>query len=186
MTIIGIDPGVTGAFCVMYEGNPVALIDTPVDIGYAAKKTPSGNLKIRRHLNARNIAEVLRHELHGSNPEKVIVMAYIEKAQPMPDQGVSTVFNYGVGYGVWLGVLGAMKIDVVEVRPADWKYQFFDKETSKDKSASIDVACRAFPGWADSMKRKKDHNRAEALLIATWGWQAQRGQLKPLARRTHG
>jgi crossover junction endodeoxyribonuclease RuvC len=82
----------------------------------------------------------------------------------MPGQGTRSMFTVGLGYGLWLGVLGALRIPYTAVRPAVWKRSI---GPSKDKEASRLRAQQLYPG-AD-LRRKKDHGRAEALLLASYG-----------------
>jgi hypothetical protein len=71
------------------------------------------------------------------------------------------MFNYGVGYGAYLGILTALEIPFQEVRPQTWKKAY---SLNSEKSRSIIVAQQLFPG-ADI--GKKD-GRAEALLLAEY------------------
>ena len=95
----------------------------------------------------------------------------IEESQPMPRQGVRSMFTCGFGYGLWIGVLAALHIPYTPVRPAVWKKAF---TLGKDKEASRFRAKQLFPG-AD-LRRKRDHGRAEALLLAWYGWHVHNGK----------
>lgn len=140
--MIGIDPGVSGALAFLSGAN-AAVLDMPNADG-----------------------QVLADPLYGILADWHAETVYIEKAQSMPGQGVSSTFKYGVGYGVILGVCAARGIAVVEVSPAKWKKAM--GLTGKDKEASRALACKLFPSVASKMMRKKDHGRAEALLIAEY------------------
>jgi crossover junction endodeoxyribonuclease RuvC len=87
----------------------------------------------------------------------------IEESQPMPGQGVRSMFTCGFGYGLWCGILAALQVPYTPIRPAVWKKHF---GLSKDKEASRLRAQQLFP--AADLRRKKDHGRAEALLLAHW------------------
>jgi crossover junction endodeoxyribonuclease RuvC len=88
----------------------------------------------------------------------------LERAQPMPKEGVISAFHYGEGYGAYKMILAALKIPYEEIHPAKWKRYFgLFKKTKFD---SILLAKKMFPK-AD-LSRKKDHGRAEALLIAEY------------------
>ncbi len=78
------------------------------------------------------------------------------------------MFTVGVGFGVWLGVLSTLGLSYTRVRPAIWKRAL---GLGKDKEASRLRVQQLFPG-AD-LRRKKDHGRAEALLLAVYGWRIQ-------------
>lgn len=94
-----------------------------------------------------------------------IRMVILEKAQPMPKQGIVSAFHYGDHYGqlkCWLRVKGW---PFLEVSPAKWKQAMGLNKKSKDEC--IRVASQLFPHV--DLARKKDHNRAEALLLAEYG-----------------
>jgi len=86
----------------------------------------------------------------------------------MPGQGVRSMFTIGVGHGLFLGILAAVGLPYTRVRPAIWKRTL---GLGKDKEASRLRAQQLYPG-AD-LRRKKDHGRAEALLLAWYGWQRE-------------
>jgi len=95
-----------------------------------------------------------------------------EKAQPMPKQGVTSVFNYGRGYGKLLGLAEAMRIRYEEVRPTEWKKVTL-AGTKKDKDAAIKLAVTRHPHLrqADWMgKRKKfPDGVADAVCLVEYG-----------------
>ena len=93
---------------------------------------------------------------------------YIERAQAMPKQGVTSMFNYGKGFGLWLGLLIGIGFPYTLVSPRRWKASMLS-DMPKDKGASILRAKQLFPASARELTRVKDHNRAEALLIAAYG-----------------
>ena len=82
----------------------------------------------------------------------------------MPGQGTRSMFTVGVGFGAWLGLLAALQIPYTRVRPGVWKKA---EGLGPDKEQARLRAQQLFPG-AD-LQRKRDHGRAEALLLAWWG-----------------
>ena len=96
----------------------------------------------------------------------------------MPGQGVSSTWTTGYGFGVWLGVLAALALPHTRVRPAIWKRAM---GLGKDKEQARLRAIQLFPS-AD-LRRKKDHGRAEALLLAWYGWQCLGYQITAGNRR---
>jgi len=84
---------------------------------------------------------------------------------------VASVFSFGDTYGTIRGVLGALNIPTYTVIPSRWKKEL--KISSKEDSlkASKDL----FPSVNF---RKKDHNIAEALLIAYYGQQERNKNVK--------
>jgi crossover junction endodeoxyribonuclease RuvC len=144
----GIDPGLSGAIAfVSEEGIPVAMCDIPVlAIGKG------------RVLNGHEIKEILLRQ-------KPCFVA-IEKAQPMPKQGVVSTGNYMKSYGILIGMLVGLDIPYSEVPPQRWK-KVMMPDMPKEKQSSVVRAFQMFP--AISFPRKKDHNKADALLIAVYG-----------------
>ena len=95
--------------------------------------------------------------------------AVIEKVSSMPGQGVSSTFKFGINFGQWIGRLEALGIPFSFVTPQKWKKAMFDSMSKGDvKDMSRNRALRLFPEMAASLKRKKDHGRAEALLLAEY------------------
>lgn len=159
MLHLGIDPGLTGAVAVLdAEGTLQALWDTPT-------------LTLRTRTSRGTKQEYDMPGLVGLLVPFTDLSAHvtIEEAQAMPGQGVRSMFTTGVGFGVWLGVLAALGVPLTRVRPASWKKAL---GLGKDKEASRLRAQQLFPG-AD-LRRKKDHGRAEALLLAWYGVHSQR------------
>jgi crossover junction endodeoxyribonuclease RuvC len=94
---------------------------------------------------------------------------YIEESQPMPGQGTRSMFTTGYGYGLWIGLLTTLQLPYTPIRPGIWKRSM---TLGKDKEAARLRAQQLFPS-AD-LRRKKDHGRAEALLLASYGLRRQR------------
>ncbi|WP_441232646.1 hypothetical protein [Bradyrhizobium sp. 1200_D9_N1_1] len=98
-------------------------------------------------------------------------LVFLERVNAMPGQGVSSTFKFGRAYGVVLGVIGAAALPLHLVTPAKWKGHL---RLSSDKEEARALALRLFPACADHFKRKKDHGRAEAALIARYGAETMR------------
>jgi len=79
-------------------------------------------------------------------------------------QTLALCLTLALGFGVWLGLLGSLGLAHTHVRPGVWKRSL---GFSKDKEAARLRAMQLFPG-AD-LRRKRDHGRAEALLLAWYG-----------------
>ncbi len=96
------------------------------------------------------------------------IVAYLEKVHSMPKQGVASTFKFGVNFGIWRGILTALNIPFFLVTPQNWQSHFFTRGDTKKKSLA--AARSLYPKIAKThLKRMKDHNRADALLIATFG-----------------
>jgi len=97
--------------------------------------------------------------------KKDIVVA-IEQISAMPGQGVTSMFNFGQSFGVLKGICSAMQLSMYFIRPAKWKKYFGLIKTEKD--ASRTKAIEIFPYISSQLSRKKDSNKADALLIASF------------------
>ena len=142
---IGIDPGKKGAISSISPAGALVWAMPDDVVGVADLLT---NLATRR--------EVFQ------------IYAGIEKAQAMPKQGVASMFTFGMGYGVLQGVLASCQIPYEIVHPRKWQKAVFDSGDAKEdtKTRSLMLARRLFPEL--DLKRKGDHGKADALLIALW------------------
>jgi crossover junction endodeoxyribonuclease RuvC len=150
MLIYGIDPGFTGAVSI-YDTELDSLIihDIPV------VKSPKGKTLI----NLPELLSVL------NNTENQPSVAAIELVNAMPNQGVSSTFRFGQGFGqLQMGIV-ASKLPIEYVTPRQWK-KYFD--LTRDKGESRRLAKLCFPNHAHYFKRVKDDGRAEAALIGLY------------------
>lgn len=153
---LGVDPGLTGALAwVDAEGRLLWVEDMPLAehrVGKSRKnKVPPG---------------VLRAVIENA-PCPAPVCAAVEAVHAMPGQGVSSMFTFGMTYGVILGVLAGMDVRVQHVRPQEWK-STVRLPKSAPKGAARALAADLFPAQAHLFKRVKDDGRADAALIALW------------------
>ena len=167
---IGIDPGATGAVAVLdADAQVVKFYDTPVMNIKVGKK-------FKNVLDAFEMVRILKYATAGRT-----VMVSIEKVNAMPDvgsgarMGATSAFSFGMGFGLWLGILAALELPHQQVHPATWKSVCMSG-MSKEKDASRLRAMQLYPQSAGELARKKDHARGDALLIARWGWITYGGQ----------
>tara|TARA_Y100000741_G_scaffold252433_1_gene194194 strand:- start:984 stop:1469 length:486 start_codon:yes stop_codon:yes gene_type:complete len=151
MIIVGIDPGVSGAICFLLKGKIVALYDMP---------TMVDGKKNKKQVNGAEITNILNNEMIRDKDIKVV----IEQVSAMPGQGVTSMFNFGQSFGVLKGICAALKIPVHFVRPAKWKKHF--NLINSEKDASRTKVIEAFPYISSQLSKKKDGNKADAILIA--------------------
>lgn len=155
MIVIGIDPGLSGALGILTDaGEFVAVHDLPVIRDHNLAWIDGGLLR----------SMILEH----SGPKRVV----IERVSAMPKQGVSSSFQFGVGFGSILGVVQSLGLPIEFVRPAIWKRAM---GLSSDKHASLHKARLAFP-QAELTLAKHD-GRAESLLVALWSIRRERGEV---------
>lgn len=162
MVYIGIDPGLSGALAVLdSETKDISFVDTPVLEIRVGKK-------VKHQQDAYAISSLLRALTSDKD-----VMVTIEKVNAMPDVGTgakmgsTSAFNFGLGFGMWLGILAALEIPHQQVHPTTWKAVMM-RDSTKDKDASRVKAMQLYPKSARDLTRKKDHGRADALLMAAW------------------
>jgi len=155
MLIIGIDPGISGAICFFEDGQVKETIDMPV---------MAEGKKNKRQINGpQTYNEILKRI--DKVPRKDIIVV-IEQVSAMPGQGVTSMFNFGQSFGVLKGICSAMQLSTFFIRPAKWKKYFGLIKTEKD--ASRTKVIEIFPYISSELSRKKDSNKADAVLIASF------------------
>ena len=153
MIIIGVDPGINGAISIIENKKIVEVYDTPTMI--EGKKN-------KRQINGAQVTNIIKERLNSK--EEVVVV--VEHVNAMPGQGVTSMFNFGQSFGVIKGVCAAMQLPIFFVRPAKWKKHFELINTQKD--ASRTKAIEMFPKISSILSKKKDSNKADAILIASF------------------
>jgi Holliday junction resolvasome RuvABC endonuclease subunit len=143
--ILGVDPGASGALAFYWPSEPtlISVMDMPLADG---KVCP---------VQLRNAIATVRPSV-----------AWVEKVHAMPGQGVTSMFNFGVSFGVTKGVILALDVPLHFTRPNQWKKAF---GLRADKEQARELAIRLWPEHGERFARKKDAGRAEAALIARYG-----------------
>jgi crossover junction endodeoxyribonuclease RuvC len=154
---VGIDPGVTGAIG-MVCGKKAGAVDIPTFTAVRSGKTKKGNDKTKTEFDLPSIAELF--DVLGKVPNRAVAL---ERQLIMPGERAYTAFRVGYGYGIWPLFLAALGFQVEEVMPSKWKKEM---GLGKDKGMSRKKAMSLFPKVPLGLV--KDHNRAEALLLAEW------------------
>ena len=155
MLIIGIDPGISGAICFFKNGEVKEILDMP---------TMAEGKKNKRQINGPQIYNEISKRIINIPKKEVVVV--IEQVSAMPGQGVTSMFNFGQSFGVLKGICSAMQLSMHFVRPAKWKKYFNLIKTKKD--ASRTKVIEIFPYISSQLSRKKDSNKADAILIASF------------------
>jgi crossover junction endodeoxyribonuclease RuvC len=153
MIIIGVDPGISGAISIIENKKILEVYDTPTMI--EGKKN-------KRQINSAQVTNIIKERL---NKEKEVVVV-VEQVNAMPGQGVTSMFNFGQSFGVIKGICAALSLPIYFVRPTKWKKHFNLIKTNKD--ASRTKVIEAYPEISSKLHRKKDSNRADAILIALY------------------
>ena len=155
MLIIGIDPGISGAICFFEDGKVKEILEMP---------TMTDGKKNKRQINGPQIYNEILSRINKIKKEDIFVV--IEQVSAMPGQGVTSMFNFGQSFGVLKGICSAMQLSMYFIRPMKWKKYFGLIKTEKD--ASRTKVIEIFPYISSQLSRKKDSNKADAILIASF------------------
>ena len=155
MFIIGIDPGISGSICFFENGKILEVVEMP---------TMTEGKKNKRQVNGAQIYNEILKRINKNEKQNVRVI--IEQVSAMPGQGVTSMFNFGQSFGILKGICSAMQLPMYFVRPAKWKKYFGLINSEKD--ASKTRAIEMFPYFSSQLSKKKDSNKADAILIANF------------------
>tara|TARA_B100001758_G_C18205251_1_gene502010 strand:- start:132 stop:611 length:480 start_codon:yes stop_codon:yes gene_type:complete len=153
MMIFGIDPGVSGAISILQNKKVIEVYDMPTMID---------GKKNKKQVNGSQLTNIFKEKM-DLNKEIAVV---VEHVNAMPGQGVTSMFNFGQSFGVIKGVCSALSLPIYFIRPTKWKKHFNLINTNKD--ASRTKAIQIYPEISSKLSRKKDSNRADAILIARY------------------
>ena len=139
---VGIDPGKSGAICVI-EDDFIKAIPCPDNI--------------------QDMALVFAMSISVNETKKVV--AYIEKVWARPTDAKGSIWKFAENYGTWKGIAGAYEISLIEVSPQKWiKYFETPKlEKSRRKRYLRDKARSMYPNI-----KKVTLKTADAILIASY------------------
>jgi len=154
--VMGVDPGLSGAICVMHikDNAIVDMIDMPV-IKKKSKARKQGYLsEVDMYELARLVDLYTKH----------VRICVIEEPGAMPNQGLSSTFRFGKTCGQLQGMLIGYGVLVVPIKPMIWK-PMFGLSTKED---SMSRASLEFPDFKDLWKLKKHNDRAEAAILALY------------------
>jgi crossover junction endodeoxyribonuclease RuvC len=155
MLIIGIDPGISGSICFLEDGIIKDVLEMP---------TMTEGKKNKKQVNGSQIYNEISFRI--KTYEKKNIKVVIEQVSAMPGQGVTSMFNFGQSFGILKGICSAMQLPIYFVRPAKWKKYF--NLINLEKDASRTRAIEIFPYFSSNLSKKKDSNKADAILIASY------------------
>jgi len=155
MLIIGIDPGISGSICFFEDGKILDVIEMP---------TMNEGKKNKKQVNGAQIYNEITDRINKLQRQDVRVV--VEQVSAMPGQGVTSMFNFGQSFGIIKGICSAMQLPLYFVRPTKWKKYFNLIKSEKD--ASRTRAIEIFPYFSSQLSKKKDSNKADAILIASF------------------
>jgi hypothetical protein len=150
VNVCGIDPGRTGAIALFTSGRAFDVVDLP--IGFHGVD-----------------GLALYEQLRDWKADEV----FVELTHAMPKNGTKASYSQGDSNGAIRTAVQIAGMPLTWVRSVDWQRHsgllgsgYTDMER---KHRSRMRALELFPGFKHHLKRVKDHNRAEAMLIARYG-----------------
>ena len=165
MIVLAIDPGLTGAAGVIDSNGVRALFDLPtMPIPGVGEKA-----LVQRKLDS----QALRRLILDACPAAEPVAAVVEAVGVMggKNNSVQSQGSLMRTLGAVEAVLECLRLEVEYAHPQTWKRAFglIDSKLSptERKARALETARRLFPDCRE-IARAKDHNRAEALLMAHW------------------
>tara|TARA_Y100000768_G_C23727158_1_gene563072 strand:- start:19 stop:513 length:495 start_codon:yes stop_codon:yes gene_type:complete len=161
MLIIGIDPGISGSICFFENGKILDVVEMP---------TMNEGKKNKRQVNGSQVYNEIFNRIKGVDKKDIKVI--IEQVSAMPGQGVTSMFNFGQSFGILKGICSAMQLPMYFIRPAKWKKYFNLIKSPKDASRSKVI--EIFPYYSAKLSKKKDSNKADAILIASYYYETFR------------
>ena len=151
--IFGIDPGISGAISILENKKIIEVYDMPTMID---------GKKNKKQVNGSQVANIFKEKIDANKEISVVV----EHVNAMPGQGVTSMFNFGQSFGVIKGICSALSLPIYFIRPTKWKKHFNLINTNKD--ASRTKVIEIYPEISSKLSRKKDSNKADAILIARY------------------
>jgi crossover junction endodeoxyribonuclease RuvC len=152
--VLGIDPGLDGGVALIRPDGSIRLHATPVLHAGAGS---------RRNYDVAQMVALLSAEPVG--------LAVIEAVAARPGQGVASMLRFGYGFGLWIGLLGALAIPFERVLSQARKRAIL-AGTGRDKAAAIAYCARRFPAaslLATPRATRPHDGLADAICLAEWG-----------------
>ena len=180
MIVIGIDPGITGGIAILKDGKFVGVYDMPVqNKGKPQRKRAKNGQMVTRQkkeIDPWHLNDILSNITRIGGPlnvflEQVSAGAFGQgKDGEQRTQGVVSAFGFGDSFGVIRGVCAAStnRDHLHLVRPQEWKK--LRGLVGHDKDVARKSALVWYGDAASYLGRKKDIGRADALMIADYGW----------------
>ena len=163
MIIFGIDPGISGAISILENKKVIEVFEMPTMID---------GKKNKRQVNGSQLTNIIKEKLNENKEKEIAVV--VEHVNAMPGQGVTSMFNFGQSFGVIKGICSALSLPIYFVRPTKWKKYF--NLINSEKDASRTKAIQIFPYISPQLSRKKDANKADAILIACFFYETYKSK----------
>ena len=170
--ILAVDPGLSGAFA-FYDGTALSVRDMPTYTAVAGVRKTN-----RKFIDEAGVLRTL------SSVRLVAEILVMEQVGGIPGQSAPAAFTFGYGVGVVLTAARCAGYRIERVAPATWKSAL---KVPADKRASRARASEMLPSHSGLWQRQKDDGRAEAAMLALYGWQVfgDLDQTSPGRKTTH-
>lgn len=161
--VIGIDPGITGAVVVLN-------VDGSLEFASRCPSIPTGQGNKREFDWDKMRGCIAPYSFLAGKTSRCV----IELVGARPDQGVTSMFNFGTGYGIWIGIACSHLLPITRVRPQRWQREMLDgfPKGKATKASAVRVAKSLWPDIP--IRVKDDWGIADAALIAEWHRRQQR------------
>ena len=160
MTVIGIDPGLSGGISILHKGEIPIMHRMPTSDGI--DECAVRGILEDALITARNRAMTMPP-----------ILAYIEKVNAMPKQGVTSMFTFGAGWGLVRGIMCGLGIPYTLIRPQEWQKVLLAGLNRDDtKAAAYAYVSRLYPtlDYRISERGHKPHDgKVDSLCIAIYG-----------------
>jgi hypothetical protein len=147
---VGIDPGKSGGLVKIHSRNYECSLH----------KCPS---------TTQEMASLLRTAKHSAFVDNLPILVAIEKVHAFPTDARSSAFKFGMNFGMWLGIIGALSIPVIKVAPQTWmkSYAPLPKDKQERKRKIKEIATEIFSEVYNNENRIT-YAVSDAALIALW------------------
>jgi|DEB0MinimDraft_10_1074344.scaffolds.fasta_scaffold18550_3 crossover junction endodeoxyribonuclease RuvC len=149
--ILSIDPGLNGGIAVV-DGPMLRQVTSMPTMSWGQQKTIVDSYQLNMLINNYRV-------------DYGVTACVVERASARPNQGVTSMFTFGMAYGAVVALMQAHSLSLHLVTPHVWKKQL---HLGSDKNESRQKAIEMWPDHEPMFKRKKDDGRAEAALIGYW------------------
>jgi crossover junction endodeoxyribonuclease RuvC len=174
---IGIDGGLNGAFVAIdTELTVLSVVDMPIIESKRKGKIKRGKnvgkptVNISRSFDVRGMHSALTHIVDQVRDKGYHPVIFLEKAQAMPKQGLSSTFMTGRGFGMAEMAVVATGVPYQIVTPNEWAKKMLAGLGGEPKERSVKQASRLFP--ALSLRKPTGRvldGRSDAAMIACFG-----------------
>ena len=169
--VLGIDPGVNGAFVALsMKAKLVAVVPFPLisTTKVNTRKGQSGT-RIERFYDRKELLGFLKVFKNTLNEMETV--AYLEQASSRPGEGSATSFKFGDCYGQLKMALTSLNIPIISVTPQSWCREMHKGVSVHDsaKKRSLEAFQMIFTEFCDRRAKRPADGIVDAGLIAEYG-----------------